>query len=131
MNLALVFSRKNKWPEYYFSIWCSVKTWKIIATNHFLVITIFFTNMNIYFFSLCSDLFSIIAKKVNQIGNKVVCVVAHLVFVLLCTHYGPLLCFSTCFCRSKEKSEFYGHIFRLCYFFVTMFTNIKLRGKYQ
>ena len=37
---------------------------------------IFFTIMNISFFSLPFDLFSIIAKEVNQIRNNVVCVVA-------------------------------------------------------
>ena len=49
--------------------------------------------MNISFFSLRFDLFSIIAKEVNQIRNNVVCVV---------THYGPLQCFSTYFRKSKE-----------------------------
>ena len=36
------------------------------------------------FFSLCCDLFSIIAKEVNQIRNNVVCVVARLVFLFYC-----------------------------------------------
>ena len=40
--------------------------------------------MNISFFSLRFDLFSIIAKEVNQIRNNVVCVVARLVFVFCC-----------------------------------------------
>ena len=46
--------------------------------------TIFFTIMNISFFNLRFDLFSIIAKEVNQIRNNVVCVVARLVFVFCC-----------------------------------------------
>ena len=41
--------------------------------------------MNISFFSLLFDLFSIIAKEVNQIRNNVVCVVARLVFLFCCT----------------------------------------------
>ena len=45
---------------------------------------IFFTIINISFFSLRFDLFSIIAKEVNQIRNNVVCVVAHLVFLFCC-----------------------------------------------
>ena len=45
---------------------------------------IFFTIMNISFFSLRFDLFSIIAKEVNQIRNNLVCVVAHLVFLFFC-----------------------------------------------
>ena len=40
--------------------------------------------MNISFFNLRFDLFLIIAKKVNQIRNNVVCVVARLVFVFCC-----------------------------------------------
>ena len=43
-----------------------------------------FTIMNISFFSLRFDLFSIIAKEVNQIRNNVVCVVARLVFLFCC-----------------------------------------------
>ena len=50
--------------------------------------------MNISFLNLCFDLFSIIAKEVNQIRNKVVCVVARLVFVLQCV--------STYFRKLKE-----------------------------
>ena len=41
-----------------------------------------FTIMNISFFSLRFDLFSIIAKEVNQIRNNVVCAVARLVSCL-------------------------------------------------
>ena len=103
MNLTLVFSRKYRWPEHYFSVWSLGNSQKLLKTNQFLVSTIFFTIMNISFFSLRFDLFSIIAKEVNQIRNNVVCVVAHLVFVLsLCTHYGPLQCFSTYFRKLKE-----------------------------
>ena len=49
-----------------------------------LVSTIFFTNINISFFNLCFDLFSIIAEKVNQSRNNIVCVVARHVFVFCC-----------------------------------------------
>ena len=48
------------------------------------VSTIFFTNINISFFNTCSDFFSIIAKKVDQIRNNIVCVAASLVFVFCC-----------------------------------------------
>ena len=44
----------------------------------------FFSIINISFFTLPFDLFSVIAKKVNQIRNNVVCVVARLVFVFCC-----------------------------------------------
>ena len=56
----------------------------MLSTKHFLLGIIFFTNTNVLFFNLCSDLFSIIAKKANQIKNNVVCVVARLVFVFCC-----------------------------------------------
>ena len=106
MNLIVVFSRKYRWPEHYFSVWSLGNSQKLLKTNQFLVSTIFFTIMNISFFSLRFDLFSIIAKEVNQIRNlwcNVVCVVARLVFLfLLCTHYRPLQCFSTYFRKLKE-----------------------------
>ena len=57
---------------------------KVTNNKPILISTIFFTVMSISFFSLRFDLFSIIAKEVNQIRNNVVCVVARLVFVLCC-----------------------------------------------
>ena len=68
----------------YFSVWYLVNFQKLLKTNKFLVSTIFFTIMNISFFSLRFDLFSIIAKEVNQIRNNVVCAVARLVFLFFC-----------------------------------------------
>ena len=55
-----------------------------ITNNQFLVGTIFFKNVNISFLNLCFTLFSIIAKKVNQIRNNEVCVVIHLLFMFCC-----------------------------------------------
>ena len=43
-----------------------------------------FTNINISFFNLCFEDFSIIAKNVNPIKNNVVCFVAPFVFVFRC-----------------------------------------------
>ena len=57
---------------------------EITNNKPILISTIFFTIMNISFFSLRFDLFSIIAKEVNQIRNNVVCVVARLVFLFCC-----------------------------------------------
>ena len=73
MNLTLVFSRKYRWPEHYFSVWCLGSSEKLLTTNQFLVSTIFFTIMNISFLNLRFDFFSIIAKEVNQVPNNVVC----------------------------------------------------------
>ena len=102
MNLTLIFSRKYRWSEY-FSVWSLGNTLKLLTTIQFLVSTIFFTILNISFFSLRFNLLSIITKEVDQIRKNVVCVVARLVFfVSLCTHYGPLQCFSTYFRILKE-----------------------------
>ena len=61
--------------------WSLGNSQKLLKTNQFLVSTIFFTIMNISFFSLRFDLLSVIAKEVNQIENNVECVVARLVFL--------------------------------------------------
>ena len=98
----MVFSRKYRWPEHYFSLWFLGNSQKLLKTKQFLVSAIFFTIMNISFFSLHFDLFSIIAKEVNQIRNNVVCCSSPCFLVLLCTHYGPLQCFSTYFRKLKE-----------------------------
>ena len=84
MNLTLVFNRKYRWPEHYFSVWSRGNSQKLLATNQFLVRTIFFTIMNIYFFSLHFDLFRIIAKEANEIRNNVNSVVVCLVFLFYC-----------------------------------------------
>ena len=63
-------------------LWCLGNYQKLLTTNKFLVSTMFFTIMN--FFNLRFDLFLIIAKEVNQIGNNVACVLACLVFVICC-----------------------------------------------
>ena len=67
-----------------FFLWWLGNYQKLLTTNQFLVSTIFFTTITISFFNLRFDLFSIIAKKVIQIRNNVVCVVAFLVFVFVC-----------------------------------------------
>ena len=68
----------------FFSVWSLGNSEKLLKTNQFLVSTIFFTIINISFFSLRFDLFSIIAKEVNGIRNNVACVVACLVFLFCC-----------------------------------------------
>ena len=79
--------------------------------------TLLFSFANLY-----SDLFSSIAKKFNQIRNKVVCVVASL---LLCFagHSLRWNAFQHIFINQK-KSEFYGPYFQTMIFLVTMFNNI-------
>ena len=79
-----------------------------------------FSQYNISFSNLRFDLFSIIAKKVNQIRNNVVCVVARLVFVFCCAlTTGRCNAFQHIF-GNKKKSEFYGPYFQTMLFLVTM-----------
>ena len=93
MYLALDFSRKYKWPEFYFFIW------KILITNQFLVSAICFTNINISFFDLWSDLLSIIAK------NVLCCV--------LTTGRCSVFQYTSV---TKKNRYFTAYISRLCYF---------------
>ena len=104
MNLTLVFSRKYSWPENHFSVWSLGNSRKLLTTNQFLVSTIFFIITNNSFFSLRFDLFSIIAKEVNQIRNNAVCIVACLVFsfCFALTMDGWLQYFSAYFPKLKE-----------------------------
>ena len=88
MNLTWLIGNKERkytWPEHYFSVWSLGNSQKLLTTNQFLVSTVFFTIMNISFFSLRFDLFSTIAKEDSQIRNMAVCVVARLVFLFCCT----------------------------------------------
>ena len=118
MNLTLVFSRKHRLPEHYFSV-CSIgNPQKLLAANQFLVSTTFFTIMNISFSNLRFDLFSINAKEVNQIRNNAVCVVACRVFLFCCA-------LTTRRCNAFQhifikKSEFYGPYFQTMLFLLTM-----------
>ena len=69
---------------------------------------------------MCCYLFSIIAKKVKQIKNNLICVVARLVFVFCCA---LLLCRCNAFQHifvNQKKSEFYGPYFQTMLFLVTM-----------
>ena len=99
-----------------FSVWCLGNFQKSLTKNQFLVSTVFFTNINISFFSPRFDLFSIIAKKFIQIRNNVVCVLARLVFVFCClVTTGRCNTFQRIF-KSKRNQSFTSHISRLCYF---------------
>ena len=84
MNLTLLLVGNTGWPEHYFSVLCLGNSQKLLTTNQFLLSTIFLTIMNISFFNLRFDLFSIMAKEVNQVRNNVVCVAARLVFAFCC-----------------------------------------------
>ena len=113
----------------HFSVWCLGNSQKLLTTNKFLVSTIFFTNINISFFSLHFHFFSIIAKKVNQIGNDAVCVAARLLFVFCyALTTGRCNAFQHIFVNQK-KSEFQGPYFQTMLFLVTMFAQINYLNK--
>ena len=125
MNLALVISRKHNWSEDCFYIWFSENSWKV-TTNQLSVSKIFFANINISFFDLCSEFFSVTAKKVNQIRNNVVCFVACLIFVFCyalttgrCNAFQPISV-------NQKNSVFYNPHFQTMLFLVTMFWQSKL-----
>ena len=99
-----------------FSVWCLGNSQKSLTKNQFLVSTVFFTSINISFFSPRFDLFSIIAKKFIQIRNNVVCVLACLVFVFCCAvTTGRCNTFQHIF-KIKRNQSFTSHISRLRYF---------------
>ena len=120
VNLALVFSRKYKWPEHYFSMQCSGNSWNILTTKQFFVSTIFFTNKNISFFNLCFDLFTIINKKSmsNQEQCSLCCSLPYF-RVLLCTHYELLQCILT-YCHKSKEIRVLQPIFQTMLILVTM-----------
>ena len=102
MNLTLVFSRKYRWAEHYFSVWSLRNSQKLLTANQFLVTTIFFVITNISFFSLRFDLFSIIADLIDNQEQCSLCRSLPCFLVLLCSHCGPLQYFSTYFRKLKE-----------------------------
>ena len=111
----MVFSRKYRWPKHYSSVWFLVNSEKLLKTNQFLVSAIFFTIMNIFFFSFRFDLFSII-------GNNVICIVARLVFLFCCAlTTGRCNAFQHNFVNQKSSA---ACISRLCYFLWLWFDTV-------
>ena len=113
------------------TLFCTGNTWKIL-TNYFLGFSQhnIFLKYKCFFFQSCSDLFSNIAKNVNQIRNKCsLCFRSPCFSVLLWTHYGPLQCFSTYF-RKPKQIEFYDPYFKTMLFrdYVVRNSNISLEG---
>ena len=103
MNLTLVFSRKYRWPEHYFSVWSFGNSQKLLKANQFLVSAIFFTIMNICFFqSAFWSLFNYRQRSQTNQEQGSMCCSSPCFLVLLCTHYGQLQCFSTYFRKLKE-----------------------------
>ena len=114
----MVFSRTYRWPEHYFFLWSLTNSQKLLTANRFFTaVRNFLQFLNIYFFSLHFDLFSIIAKEVNQIRNNVPCVAARLGFLFFCA-------FTTSRWNAFQHifvNEFYGPYFQTILFLVTLF----------
>ena len=75
---------------------------KLLTTNQFLVSTIFFIIMNIFFFQ--SAFWSLFNYRQRSQSNQKQCSVrccSPCFCVLLCTHSGPLQCFSKYFRKLK------------------------------
>ena len=86
-----------------FSEWSLGNSQKSLTTNQFLVSTIFFTIMNVFFFWVC--IWSLFNHRQRSYSNQEQCSLccnSPCFLVLLCTHYGPLQCFSTYFRELKE-----------------------------
>ena len=103
MNLNLVFSRKYRWSKPYFSVCC---IWKFsgIINN-----TPIFSQYNIFYkyeyFFFQSAFWSIFIHHQRSQSNQEqcsLCCSSPCFLILLCTHYGPLQCFSTYFRKLKE-----------------------------
>ena len=89
-------------------------------TNNKPIFVLNIKSMNISFFSLRFDLFSIIAKKVNQIRSNAACVVARVVFLFCCAlTMDRCNDFQHIFVNLK-KSEFYSPYFQALLFLVTL-----------
>ena len=83
------------------------------------------------FFSLSFDLFSIIAKEVDQIRNNVVCVVTRLIFLFCCAlTMGRCNVFQHIFVNYK-KSEFYGPYFQAVLFLVTVISSCNFNNEWS
>ena len=110
--------------ENYFPVRSSGNSQQILTKNQFVVRTMFFKNIYISFVIVCSDLFSIIYKKFNQIRENVVFIVVSLVFVFCCAFTtGRCNAFQHFFVNQKN-SEFYGPYFRTIscdYFYFLLF----------
>ena len=96
MNLTLLFSRKYRWPEHYFSVWCLGNSQKLLTTNQFLVNAIFFTIKNMFFQSAFWSFFN---HRQRSQSNQEQC---SLCCGSLCFHYGPLQCFSIYLRKLRE-----------------------------
>ena len=127
MNLTLAFSRKYRWRERCFFVWCLGNSQKLLANKPIFSQCNIFYDYEYFFFNLRSDIFSIIVKEVYQIRNSVVCVAARLIFLFCCAlTTGRCSAFQHIFINWK-KLEFYGPCFQTMLFLVTM---VKYRTKF-
>ena len=99
VNLTLVFIREYRWSEHYFSVWC------LGITNKkpiFRQCNIFYNYEYFFFQSVFWSLFSQRQRSQSNKEQGSLSCSSPCFRVLLCTHYGPLQCFSTYFRKLKE-----------------------------
>ena len=111
MNLIVVFSRKYRWPEHYFSVWSLGNSQKLLKTNQFLVskikpifsqYNIFYNYENFFFQSAFWSLFNHRQRSQSNQEQCSLCCSLPCFLVLLCAHYGLLQYFSTYFRKLKK-----------------------------
>ena len=98
MNLTLVFSRKYRWPEHYISVISEITNNKPIFSQ----CNIFYNYEYLFFQFAFWSLFNHRQRSQSNQEQSSLCCGSHCFNVLLCTHYEPLQCFSTYFCKLKE-----------------------------
>ena len=101
--MNLVFSKKYRWPEHYFFRMVLRKFSEITNNKPIFSQYNIFYNYEYFFFQ--SVFWSIFNQRQRSQSNQVQCSLCcgSVCFrVLLCTHYGPLQCFSTYFRKLKE-----------------------------
>ena len=99
MNLTLVFSRKCRWPEHYFRM---VLRKLSEITNNKPIFSQYNIFCNYEYFFLQSAFWSLFNHRQSNQEQCSLCCSSPCFHVLLCTHYGPLQCFSTYFRKLKE-----------------------------
>ena len=104
MNLNLVFIRKHRWPEHYFSVCCMARKFSEITNNKsiFSHYNIFYKYSYLFFQSAFRSPFNYRQKSQSYHGHCSLCCSSPCFRALQCTHYGPLQCFSTYFRKLKE-----------------------------
>ena len=118
MKLTLVFSRKYRWPEHYFSVYMIFRKFSEINCYwpNFNQYNIFYHYKYFFFQSVFWSLFNHRQRSQSNKEQCSLCCSSPCFLVLFCTHCGWLQCLSTYFWKWKESRVLPPIIFRLGYF---------------